>query len=111
MNVEFINPGDLDRRVTIVRPIRVVGDEGQEIVNRQILATRWASVDINATDEDIEDGNMQSVQWLDVVMYKMPMMMLTDELEYQCRYYNIVSINEVRLTPFVKVRAREIMTR
>lgn len=110
MNVEYINPGDLDRRITIIRPHRSTGAKGQEIVDRRALATRWASVDIDASDEDVEDSNVRSVQWLDITMYKFPPMRVTDELEFDGRRYNITSINEVRMTPFVKVRAREVLS-
>lgn len=109
MNVEYINPGDLDRRITIVRPYRSTGAKGQEIVERRALATRWASVDIDASDEDVEDGNVRSVKWLDITMYKFPPMQVTDELEFEGGRYNITSINEVRMTPFVKIRAREVL--
>ncbi|MCR5710730.1 MAG: head-tail adaptor protein [Bacteroidales bacterium] len=109
MNVEFINPGDLDRRITIIRPYRSYGAEGQEIVDRRPIAERWASVDIDASDEDLQDGNVRSVHWLDITMYQLPIMMTGDELEFEGRRYNITSINEVRLTPFVKVRAREVL--
>ena len=109
MNVEFINPGDLDRRIKIIRPYRSYGAEGQEIVDRRVIAERWASVDVDASDEDLEDGNVRSVHWLDITMYQLPIMMTGDELEYDGRRYNITSINEVRLTPFVKVRAREVL--
>ena len=108
MNVEFINPGDLDRRITIIRPYRSYGAEGQEIVDRRPIAERWASVDIDASDEDLEDGNVRYVHWLDITMYQLPIMMTGDELEFEGRRYNITSINEVRLTPFIKVRAREV---
>ena len=109
MNVEFINPGDLNRRITIIRPYRSYGAEGQEIVDRRPIAERWASVDIDASDEDLEDGNVRSVHWLDITMYQVPIMMTGDELEFEGRRYNITSINEVRLTPFIKVRAREVL--
>lgn len=109
MSVEFINPGDLDRRITIVRPNVTIGTKGQEIVDRQVIATRWASVDVDASDEDVEDGNVRSVRWLDITMYQLSTMMVSDEIEYDGRRYNITSINEVRFTPFIKVRAREVL--
>ena len=109
MNVEFINPGDLDRRVTIVRLNRTRGTKGQEIVERKTIATRSASVDIVSNDEDVEDSNVGSVHWIDVTMYRFPDMQVTDELEFDGGRYNITSINEVRMTPFIKVRARGVL--
>lgn len=109
MNVEYINPGDLDRRITIIRPYRSTGTRGQEIVDRRPIAERWASVDVEASDEDVEDGNVRSVRWLDITMYQFPTMQAGDELEFEGRRYNITSINEVRFTPFIKVKAREVL--
>lgn len=109
MQIEFINPGDLDRRIRIVRPVTTLGDKGQEVVTRTPLCCRFASVDVDASDEDVEDDNVRSVRWLDIVMYRLPAMCVTDEIEFEGRRYNITSVNEVRRTPFVKVRAREVL--
>lgn len=43
-------------------------------------------------------------------MYRFCDLKTSDELEYEGRRYNIMSINEVRLTPFVKIRAREVLS-
>ena len=109
MNVEYINPGDLDRRISIIQITTARGTKGQEIVTRTKIAERWASVDIDANDEDVEDGNIRSVQWLDITMYQFPQMKVTDEIDYNGRRFNVTSINEVRMTPFIKVRAREVL--
>ena len=109
MNVEFINPGDLDRQITIIRVHRSLGDKGQEVVDRQPSAVRFASVNIESSDEAVEDSNNRSIGWLDITMYRFPPMMTSDEIEFQGKRYNVTSINEVRLTPFVKVRAREVL--
>lgn len=109
MNVEFINPGDLDRRITIIRVTRTIGERGQEIVDRQPLAERWASVNIDATDEAVDERNVRSARWLDITMYQFPMMKVTDEIEFQGKRYNVTSINEVRMTPFINVRALEVL--
>lgn len=109
MNVEFINPGDLDRRIRIIRVNRSTGEKGQEIADRQPLAERWASVDIDATDESVDERNVRSARWLDITMYRLPSMKVTDEIEFQGKRYNVTSINEVRMTPFIKVRALEVL--
>ncbi|MBP5172790.1 MAG: hypothetical protein J6W74_00070 [Bacteroidales bacterium] len=109
MQIEFINPGDLDRRINIVRPVTTIGDKGQEVVTHMPLCSRFASVDIDASDEDVEDDNVRSVRWLDIVMYRLPVMLVTDEIEFENRRYNITSINEIRRTPFIRVRAREVL--
>ena len=109
MNVDFINPGDLDRQILIVRPYRTTGDKGQMVVDRHAIARRRASVNIESSDEDVEDSNVGSVQWLDITMYRFPDMKVTDELEFDGRRFNITSINEVRMTPFIKVRARGVL--
>lgn len=109
MNVEYINPGDLDRRITIVRPYRSRGDEGQKIVNRVVVAQRFASIDFNVNDEDVEDSNVMSVGWLDITMYRLDCLEPTDEIEFEGKRYNIMSISEIRLTPFIRVRAREVL--
>lgn len=110
MQIEYINPGDLDKMIQIIRPNRTTGAKGQEIVSRQLLAERWASVNTESNDEDVEDGNVGSIQWLDITMYQFPQMMVTDEIEFDGRRFNITSINSIRMTPFIRVHAREVLT-
>ena len=109
MNVEPINPGDLNRRVKIIRVSHTIGAKGQDVETRTEIAERWASIDIDASDEDVEDSNIQSVAWLDITMYRYSGLVVTDEIVFDGRRFNVTSINEVRMTPFVKVRAREVL--
>lgn len=109
MKIDFINPGDLDQRIRIVRVTSTIGAKGQDIASRTLLAERWASVEADAGEEGEEESNVRSVIWLTVVMYRFAPLMLTDEIEYDGRRFNVTSINEIRMTPFVTVKAREVM--
>ncbi len=102
------NLGELDTLVTVQEVKQTIGDRGQKkntVVRRQ---TVFAHLE-RTTSEMIDDGNLESVEIVDLTMYKIPGLTTRWQLVLAGVPYEITAIDPIsRMSDLMTVTARTI---
>lgn len=104
----YWNIGEMDTLITVQSVVQTLGDKGQKKVTVTNYADVYAKVD-RRINETVDDGNLESGETVEVLMYKIPALtsrwrLLIDDVPYE-----IISIDPIsRLSNLNVITARTI---
>lgn len=105
-----INPGTFDSLITLQHQEKVLDSQGRISVSYRPCKRLFAHVSNKISDQAEDSYNMLSAQMISVETYHVPAVDNNWRIEYKDDTYEIVMVEPVDRSPFMRLNAVKLMT-
>ena len=104
-----VSLGALTTKINLYKPHQTKNERGaiesEFVINRSV----FAKVVENPVSEQQVDSNLIALNTIEVTMYIVPQLTTAWRVEYNGKFYNIISQNKAERQPIMVVRAEQMM--
>ena len=101
---DIVNVGEFTERITLLQQTQTSGAAGDIQQSWTFHSTKFAKVEMQTTDEQMNEYSLESRPTLVITTYLIPANNKW-RIVYDGKEYDITSINKIRNSPYCEVRA------